>query len=46
MSENKENIVKFNNDIGSLKEKVKKLEPEYEKNPRSRSAKLRVAERI
>ena len=32
MRENKESIVKFNNDIGSLKEKVKKLEPEYEKN--------------
>ena len=32
MNENKAQIIKFNDDIGSLKEMVTKLEPEYEKN--------------
>ncbi len=32
MNENKEKIIGFNNDIGTLKDAVKKLEPEYEKN--------------
>ena len=32
MSENKEKIVEFNNNIGTLKDAVTKLEPEYEKN--------------
>ncbi len=32
MSENKEKIIEFNNNIGSLKDAVTKLEPEYEKN--------------
>jgi len=32
MKENKEKIIEFNNNIGTLKDAVKKLEPEYEKN--------------
>ena len=32
MSENKEKIIEFNNNIGTLKDAVTKLEPEYEKN--------------
>ena len=32
MSENKDKIIEFNNNIGSLKDSVAKLEPEYEKN--------------
>ena len=32
MKENREKIIEFNNNIGDLKDKVKKLEPEYEKN--------------
>ena len=32
MNENKEKIIGFNNDIGTLKDAVKNLEPEYEKN--------------
>ena len=32
MSENKEKIIEFNNNIGTLKDSVTKLEPEYEKN--------------
>ena len=32
MSENREKIIEFNNNIGTLKDAVTKLEPEYEKN--------------
>ena len=32
MNENKEKIIEFNNNIGTLKDAVKNLEPEYEKN--------------
>ena len=32
MNENKEKIIEFNNNIGTLKDSVTKLEPEYEKN--------------
>ena len=32
MNENKEKIIEFNNNIGSLTTAVKKLEPDYEKN--------------
>ena len=32
MNENKEKIIEFNNNIGTLKDAVTKLEPEYEKN--------------
>ena len=32
MNENKEKITEFNNNIGTLKDAVTKLEPEYEKN--------------
>ena len=32
MSENREKIIEFNNSIGTLKDAVTKLEPEYEKN--------------
>ena len=32
MNENQEKIIGFNNDIGTLKDAVKNLEPEYEKN--------------
>ena len=32
MNENKEKIIEFNNNIGTLKDVVTKLEPEYEKN--------------
>ena len=32
MNENKAKIIEFNNNIGSLKEAVTNLEPEYEKN--------------
>ncbi len=32
MSENKEKIIEFNNNIGTLEKAVKKLKPEYEKN--------------
>mgnify|MGYP001225209636 FL=1 len=32
MKENSEKIIEFNNNIGTLKEAVTKLEPEYEKN--------------
>ena len=32
MNENREKIIEFNNNIGTLKDAVKKLEPEYEKN--------------
>ena len=32
MNENKEKIIEFNNNIGALKDAVKNLEPEYEKN--------------
>ena len=32
MNENKEKIMEFNNNIGTLKDAVTKLEPEYEKN--------------
>ena len=32
MNENKEKIIEFNNNIGTLKASVTKLEPEYEKN--------------
>ena len=32
MNENKEKIIEFNNNIGTLEKTVKKLKPEYEKN--------------
>ena len=32
MNENREKIIEFNNNIGTLKDAVKNLEPEYEKN--------------
>ena len=32
MNENREKIIEFNNNIGTLKDAVTKLEPEYEKN--------------
>ena len=32
MQENREKIIEFNNNIGTLKDAVTKLEPEYEKN--------------
>ena len=32
MNENREKIIEFNNDIGTLEKAVKKLKPEYEKN--------------
>ena len=32
MNENREKIIEFNNNIGTLKKAVKKLKPEYEKN--------------
>ena len=32
MNENKEKIIEFNNNIGTLEKAVKKLKPEYEKN--------------
>ena len=32
MNENREKIIEFNNNIGTLKDSVTKLEPEYEKN--------------
>ena len=32
MKENREKIIEFNNNIGTLKDAVTKLEPEYEKN--------------
>ena len=32
MNENKEKIIEFNNNIGTVKDAVTKLEPEYEKN--------------
>ena len=32
MSENREKIIEFNNNIGTLEKAVKKLKPEYEKN--------------
>ncbi len=32
MNENKEKIIEFNNNIGTLKDAVTKLEPDYEKN--------------